>query len=80
MELFNLFLKATFIENMAFLLPHEDVSTSGSAADPFLVAHLTSIDAIEALTGIDFLADLSDGKENAIEANLETSMWPRPSN
>lgn len=65
---------------MAFLLPHEDVSTSGAAADPFLVTNLTTIDAIEALTGIDFLADIDDGKENAIEANLETSMWPRPSN
>lgn len=69
-----------FVENMTFLLPHEDISRSGSAADPFLVANLTTIDAIEALTGIDFLADIDDGKENAIEANLETNMWPRPSN
>lgn len=69
-----------FIENMTFLLPHEDVSRSGAAADPFLIANLTTIDAIEDLVGVDFLADLDPGPENAIEANLETSMWPRPSN
>ena len=69
-----------FIENMTFLLPHEDVSVSGAAADPFLVTNLSTIDAIEALTGVDFLTALDDVKEDAIEANRETSMWPRPSN
>ena len=65
---------------MTFLLPHEDVSVSGTAADPFLLASLTTIDALEDLTGVDFLADLDAVPETAIEANLETSMWPRPSN
>lgn len=39
-------------------------------------AKLVTIDEIERLTGFDFLADLPDEIENALEAGLPTRLWP----
>ncbi len=69
-----------FIESMSFLLPHEDKSASGRAGERFLEERLTSIDAIEALTGIDFLSALgmqNPTKEAAVERFKANRMWPR---
>jgi endonuclease G len=68
-----------FIESMAFLLPHDDDPPPTS--DEILVNMLKSIDDIEKITGIDFLADLRSmdngaAKEDAIEVFKATSLWP----
>lgn len=70
-----------YIETMTFLLPHEDSSPTGRAdSDSYLVQHLTKIDAIEVLTGIDFLTVIkaqNPPKETAIEAFKTDRMWSR---
>ena len=38
--------------------------------------YLVSIDELEELTGFDFLADLEDGTEDALEAQLPSRLWP----
>jgi len=53
---------------VGFLLPHK-----GSRAP--LVSFLTTIDAIEALTGIDFFHQLEDGLEKRIEAEVDKQAW-----
>ena len=68
----------TFIETMTFLLPHDDVSISGrQRAETFLRQHFSTIDEIEAVTGIDFLAELDDPKERAVERFRAPRLWPR---
>lgn len=66
-----------FIENISFLLPHVDSSPSRTQKDAFLTSHITTIDTIEGLTGIDFLADLEDVKEKAVEKHKANALWPR---
>jgi endonuclease G len=69
-----------YIESMVFLIPHIDKSIKGKAANPYLVQHLTSIDTIESLTGINFLPELGQSnptKETAVEAFQATTMWPK---
>ena len=69
-----------FIENLTILLPHTDQSITGQAANPYLADHITNIDAIEALTGIDFLTAVAaenSAKEAAIEGNVANALWPR---
>ena len=65
-----------FIESMTFLLPHVDDSPTFQQAKPFLRNHLTNIDEIEELTGVDFLHGLEDTKENAVENFTATELWP----
>ena len=69
-----------FIENLAILLPHTDESITGATANTYLADHVVSIDAIEALTGINFLTGIAaenPAKEAAIEANTADGLWPR---
>lgn len=54
---------------LAFLFPHQRVS-HGEIED-FLI----SIDVIEAMTGVDFFADLEDSVENAVEDADTFAMW-----
>ncbi|MCH8246961.1 MAG: DNA/RNA non-specific endonuclease [Bacteroidetes bacterium] len=67
----------TFIENMAFVLPHDEAPPTGDKANQFLTDQLTSIDVIERMTGVDFLSDLPSNKELAVEAHVASKMWPR---
>lgn len=72
-----------FIETQTVLLVHQDSSPPKRDARPFLEERLTDIDAIEELTGIDFLVGLreEDGganKEQAVEAFVADSLWPTP--
>lgn len=70
------------IESMVFLLPHEDISHADPGANTYLEEHLTAIDTIESLTGIDFLPGLgmsNTNKEKAVESFQATRMWPRDS-
>ena len=69
---------STFVETMTFLLPHEDSSPTGrKTSDEYLTNHLTTIAEIEFLTGIDFLTDIDDPKERAIEQFKAPQMWSR---
>ncbi len=49
------------------------LSNQGSSSS--LKSFVTSIDNIEALTGIDFFSSLSDDIENKIESTINTSSW-----
>ncbi len=65
-----------YIDTITILLPHVDDSPSGQQVDPYLTDHLENINRIEALTGVDFLPDLPDAKEEAIENFKATILWP----
>ena len=70
---------SSFIETMTFLLPHVDRSPSKKDTKEYLRQHLSSIDEIEKLTGIDFLAVIKaedKAKEKAIEGFTATQLWP----
>ena len=66
---------------MTLLLPHvDDTPTGRTKSDAYLIEHLTTIDAIEGLTGIDFLTDANEmpqAKEDAIEGFRAMALWPR---
>jgi endonuclease G len=49
------------------------LSNQGSSSS--LKSFVTSIDNIEALTGIDFFSSLSDDIENKLESTINTSSW-----
>jgi endonuclease G len=70
-----------FIESMAFILPHnEERITDDRAADAYLRSRLTTIDDIEARTGIDFLpllAQTSPARARAVERSRAADLWPR---
>ena len=55
-------------ETLSFLIPHKALN-AGS-----LGAFRSSIDRIENVTGVDFLAGLDDKLENRLEAQIST-MW-----
>ncbi len=57
---------------LAFLMENRDYESEESYTDEH---HLTSIDAIEQLTGLDFLSDLDDELEAAIEVRKTTQIW-----
>ncbi len=57
------------VRAMAFLVPQS--VTGQDRIDKFL----TSIDEIEKLTGLDFLAPLSDQNEDRLEANTANRLW-----
>lgn len=59
---------------LAFLIPMEgDDSHSKASAD--VRPYLTSVDIIEAITGLDFLTVLADSIENDIEKRIATTLW-----
>lgn len=53
---------------IAFLLPHEETSTG-------LQEFVVSIDEVESLTNIDFLEQLEEATESALEAEVNMSNW-----
>lgn len=66
-----------FIETMTILLPHENASPAKVQAEAFLTQHLTNIDAIESLTGLDFLPELEAKQQKAVEHFTADHLWPR---
>lgn len=56
------------IEALAFLMPNKDSNKN-------LQSFLVSIDELERITGIDFLAKLSDTVEQKIESKVEITGW-----
>ncbi len=58
------------LEVIAFLIPNEDSSES-------IYNYVTTIDAIELETGIDFFPQLEDTTENVLESSINISGWGR---
>ncbi len=57
---------------IAFLMRHEPFAKRGTPLRSFLV----SIDAVEEITGLDFLRELDDATEDAIESAVPEKVWP----
>jgi DNA/RNA endonuclease G (NUC1) len=65
-----------FIDTLTFLLPHTDVKITGTIKkDNYLREHLTTIDSIEAVSGLDLFEALPNHKETAVEAFQATELW-----
>lgn len=62
------------LDVLAFILPmHGGDDYGSSKAD--LVPYLTSVDTIEALTGLDFLFNVDDDIEKLVERIVQTELW-----
>ncbi len=57
------------VEVIAFILPNKKNPTSA------LPTFITSVDAIEEKTGLDFLSEINDTVEAAIEAHVQPALW-----
>lgn len=67
-----------YIETMTFLLPHRNSKPKFADRQTFLGKHLTTIAALEALTGSNFLAKLeadNPAKAKAVRQFKASSMW-----
>ena len=62
-----------FIDTISILLPHLDESVGST--NTYLRNHITTIDEIEQLTGIDFFPELADQREAAVEAFKSPGLW-----
>ena len=60
---------------LAFLIPQEGIGNY-SSTNHDLRPYVTSIDTIEAITGLDFLTDLEDGIEQELEKVVHFELWP----
>ena len=58
---------------LAFIYPNQDNGDHGGYEHS---AYLTSVDQIEELTGLDFLAVLDDELEEALEKSGAVEIWP----
>ncbi len=57
----------------------ETIAVLAALNSPMIASpHLTTIDAIEALTGLDFLAELPDAREGPLEASKAQRLWGSP--
>ncbi|WP_299496263.1 DNA/RNA non-specific endonuclease [uncultured Shewanella sp.] len=65
---YKVILDPYFNDAIAFILPHESISSSE------LANYITTVDAVEALTGLDFFSELDDSIENDIEA-VKWTLW-----
>ncbi|AIW13414.1 DNA/RNA non-specific endonuclease [Vibrio tubiashii] len=66
---YKVILDPAFNEAIAFIVPHRDVSSSE------LASFVTTIDAVEQQTGLDFFSLIADSTEESMEAQL-WEMWP----
>jgi len=57
------------VEAIAFILPNKSEPSSQ------LPTFITSVDRVEAETGLDFLPELSDDVENMVEAKVPAALW-----
>lgn len=65
------------LETLTLVLPHVDKSITGVHADPYLATWIRTIDDVEALTGVDFFAELADDRESELEAARAGALWSR---
>ena len=69
---FKLAVDPARMEGIAFILPNQRLATAD------LPKYLTNIDAIEARSGLDFMAQLWDGAEQAVESHVQPRLWDEP--
>lgn len=69
---FKLALDPVQMEAIAFILPNAKVRTKD------LAKHLRSIKDIEARSRLDFLKEIWDGSEQAIESHVQPRLWSEP--
>lgn len=62
-------------ESIAILLPHNNLKLPNGQYRDYLTSHITTIDEIEALTGIDFFPTLSAAKESVLESSRAPALW-----
>ena len=62
-----------FIDTISILLPHLDENVGST--NSYLRNHITTIDEIERLTGIDFFPELPDARETVVEAFESPGLW-----
>ncbi len=62
-----------FIDTISILLPHLDENVGST--NTYLRNHITRIDEIEQLTGIDFFPELPDTRETVVEAFESPGLW-----
>lgn len=62
-----------FIDTISILLPHLDQNVGST--NTYLRNHITTIDEIEQLTGIDFFPELPDARETVVEAFQAPAVW-----
>jgi DNA/RNA endonuclease G (NUC1) len=62
-----------FIDTISILLPHLDQGVGST--NTYLRNHITTIDEIEQLTGIDFFPELPDERETVVEAFRAPGLW-----
>ena len=63
------------LDVLAFIFPMyggDDYGRSTADLEPYL----TSVDTIEALTGLDFLSNVNDEIEKKVERIVQTELWP----
>lgn len=63
-------------EAIAILLPHNNSSQGNGQYRAYLTAHITTIDEIEAMTGIDFFPTLATSRETVLESTPAAALWP----
>lgn len=62
------------LDVLAFLIPQHGRGNYGSTNHP-LTPYLTSVDTIEALTGLDFLTNVEDAEEDELERTIPIALW-----
>ncbi|HUS35931.1 MAG TPA: DNA/RNA non-specific endonuclease [Verrucomicrobiae bacterium] len=63
-------------EAIAILLPHNNSKQPNGQYRAYLTEHITTIDQIEALTGIDFFPTLATSRETVLESGRAAALWP----
>lgn len=50
--------------------------TTTQKVDAYLLQHATSIDFVEAMTGLNFFSDLPAAQQQTLESNVPSELWP----
>lgn len=61
---------------IAILLPHNNSKQPNGQYRAYLTEHITTIDQIEAMTGIDFFPTLATSREAVMESSRAAALWP----
>jgi hypothetical protein len=64
-------------DSIAILLPHENGKHTGTNWTPWMVSHITSIGAVEKLTGINFLPGVTGSKRAEMENYKAAHLWDK---
>lgn len=65
------------LKSMAFMYPHEAIDKNAQTKKYSHTDYLTSINEVERMTGLDFLTDIEDEKEEALENLIAVDVWTK---